>query len=75
VFTCACVVSSEVVSSAFACSFASASLVIEAYAREENIEEDPDYCFYLQAIEYIDYTIVSAYVSGGSMFIIMYDFD
>ena len=48
---------------------------IEAHAREKNIEENPDYCFYTQAIEYVEYNIVSAYVSGGSMFIIMYDFD
>ena len=48
---------------------------IEEYARENNIEEDPDYCFYTEAVEYVDYNIVSAYVSGGSMFIIMYGFD
>ena len=49
---------------------------IEAYARENNIEENPNYCFYTEAVEYI-YKNVIFYsgMSGGSMFIIMYDFD
>ncbi len=48
---------------------------LEAYARESNIQENPNYCFYTEAMEYVNYNIVSAHISNGVMFIIMYDFD